>query len=138
MAQTASAPIFHRFLGMGATALAGMMVFLRTKAAPPTPDGQFNDVMAYGFASISLVLVVVAVLVLARRVPERQLSQRVEDYWMMPAVLLPVNRVWFVSEGAAILATVGYFLTGHLAPAAMMVMAIGVFWWLGPKTFAKA
>jgi|SRR6187397_1498779 len=138
MAQTASAPILHRFLGLGATALAVVMVFLRTRVEPPASDDQFTAVMAYAFASISLAMVVVAVLVLARRVPERRLTERVEAYWMTPAVLASVNLVWFVSEGAAIMATVGYFLTGHLAPAAMMVVAISTFWWLGPKTFAKA
>ena len=138
MAQMASAPILHRFLGIGATALAVVMVFLRTRVEPRASDDQFTAVMGYGSASISLAMVVVAVLVLTRRVPERQLSQRVEDYWMTPAVLASVNLVWFMSEGAAITATIGYFLTGHLAPAAMMVVAICTFWWLGPKTFAKA
>jgi hypothetical protein len=138
MAQTATAPMLHRFLGIGATMLAAVMVFLRTKAEPPAPGDESTEILAYAFAGISLAMVAVAVLVLARRVPERQLSQRVEDYWMTPAVMASVNLVWFMSEGAAITATIGYFLTGHLAPAAMMVVAICTFWWLGPKTFAKA
>ena len=138
MAQMATLPMLHRFLGMGATGLAVVMVFLRTQAEPPSPDDAQTAIMAYGFAVVSLAMMAIAVLVLARRVPERSLSQRVEEYWMTPAVMAPVQLVWFVSEGAAILSTVGYFLTGHLAPAATMVVTISAFWWLGPKTFAKA
>jgi hypothetical protein len=137
MAQAANAPLLHRFLGIGATGLAIVMVLLRVNAGPLPADDPFLSGMGYAFATISLILIAVAVLVLSRRVPERRLGQSVDEYWATPAVLAPVNLVWFVSEGAAILSIVGYFMTGQLAPAATMVMGIAVFWWLGPKMFAK-
>jgi hypothetical protein len=28
-------------------------------------------------------------------------------------------------------------MTGHLAPAATMVVGLGVFWWAGPNLFSK-
>lgn len=135
MAQAASVPLLHRFLGIGATVLAIAMVALRSNGLP-AGDGDMSF-LAYPFAGIGVVLLIVAVLVLAPRVPERLITQSVDAYWMTPAVVQAALRVWFLAEGAAIIATVGYFLTGHLATAATMVVAIGTFWWMGPNFFAK-
>ena len=137
MAQAAGAPLLHRFLGIGATGLAIALVLMRAVAGQPPADDPFLVVMGYVVGTISLVLIAIAVLVLSRRVPERRLGQTVDAYWMEPAVVASVNLVWFVSEGAAILSIVGYYITGQLAPAATMVVGLGVFWWLGPKMFAK-
>ena len=134
----ATVTMFHRMLGIGATLLAVVMVFLRSKADPPLVDDQSTSVIAYLFASISLVGIAVAIMVLTRRVPERSITQPVDAYWAAPGVLPAANLVWFVLEGAAILAIVGYYMTGHLAPAATMVVGLGVFWWMGPKTFSKS
>ena len=138
-AQKANANVhmFHRMLGLGGTVFAIVVVVIRARMDPPSADDQFTSIVAYTLAGISLVLIAVAVMVLTRRVPERSISQSLDAYWTTAGVLPAANLFWLVVEGAASLAIVGYLVTGHLAPAAVMVVGLGVFWWVGPNMFSK-
>jgi hypothetical protein len=78
----------------------------------------------------------VALLVLKPRVPVRRTSQPVEAYWSsVTGTILPM---WFVMEGAGLLAIVGYLLGGETVAAIAIAVSIGTFIWYGPKAFAKA
>ena len=132
----ANAPMLHRFLGIGATILSAALVLLRANAGMPEQSDTMT-LIAYGIAVVSIGLVVVSVMVLTPRVPERRAGESVDAFWKNPAVTSPVLQIWFMTEGAVILAAVGYYLTGLIAPAAAMVVALGVYWWLGPRMFAK-
>jgi len=132
----ANPPMLHRFMGYGATVLSAVMVVLRANAGMPEQSDTMT-MIAYGIAAVSVILVVVAVMVLIPRVPERRAAESVAAYWATPAVAGAVAQIWFLTEGAVILSAVGYYLSGLIAPAATMVVALGVFWWIGPRMFAK-
>ncbi len=46
--------------------------------------------------------------------------------------------VWFLMEGAGMLAVVGYFVTGEPIAAIAAGLTIVAFWLCGPNVFAKA
>ena len=46
--------------------------------------------------------------------------------------------VWFLMEGAGMMAAVGYLLTGQPVSVVAMGVAIVAFWLSGPNAFAKA
>lgn len=136
MAQTANPSMLHRFLGIGATVLAIAMVALRSMTSEPPVLGDM-PVFAYVVSGISMVILIFTALVLTPRVPERRASQSVDAYWQTEDVVKAAMIVWFQAEGATLLSIVGYYLTGHLAVAATMVVSLCAFWWMGPNTFAK-
>jgi hypothetical protein len=127
-------PVLHRSLLTGQLILTGVMVVLRSgdMRAQVSDD---NQMLGYGLSALSLVLVAVALLVLKPRVPVREARQPVEEYWA--AVTRTILPMWFVLEGAGLIAIVGYFLTGQTVAAAAIAISIGAFIWYGPKAFVQ-
>jgi hypothetical protein len=131
--------LLHRFLGIGVTTMAAIFVMLTyTGTAPLLPKGDDGAAMiAYALTGIVALLLTVAMVFLRPRVPERRLDQSVQAYWATIENASAALLVWFVLEGASILAAIGFLLTGHLAPAVAMLVGITVFWLNGPETFAR-
>ncbi len=128
-------PVLHRSLLTGQLILTGVMVVLRSgdTGAQSSAD---NQMLGYGFSALSLVLVAVALLLLKPRVPPREARQPIEEYWSsVTSTILPM---WFVMEGAGLIAIVGYFLTGQTVAAAAIAISIAAFIWYGPKAFEHA
>ncbi|HSC28413.1 MAG TPA: hypothetical protein VLD67_14135, partial [Vicinamibacterales bacterium] len=81
--------------------------------------------------------VVVTLLFLKPRVPERQAGQSLEDYWARTDVREAVIRVWFLLEGAGVLAAVAFVLSRLPLAALVMLLAIAVHWVHGPARFGR-
>jgi hypothetical protein len=123
--------VLHRSLLTGQLILTGVMIVLRS--GDTGTQSEDNQMLGYGLSALSLVLVAVALLLLKPRVPVRAGRQPVEEYWTSAAsAILPM---WFVMEGAGLIAIVGYFLTGQTVAAVAIAISIGAFIWYGPKAF---
>lgn len=127
-------PVLHRSLLTGQLILTGVMVVLRSGDMGAQLSGD-NQMLGIGLAALSVVLVAVALLLLKPRVPVREARQPVEQYWS--SVTRTILPMWFVMEGAGLLAIVGYFLTGQTVAAAAIAISIGTFIWYGPKAFVR-
>jgi len=134
MAQTASAPMLYRLLGGGLTLVA--VVFLIGRMIWPAPASGDNTV-PFAVSGISLAILAFAQGFVRPRVPSRAPGKTVEAYWATPSITTQILRVWFLTEGAGLMAGAGYWATGHVALAAVMIVAVGVYWISGPNTFAK-
>jgi hypothetical protein len=130
--------LLHRFLGIGLllfAAVAGVMRFLGR--LPLVPPDNATAIIGFVFSGVVAAIVIVAIGVLRPRVPARSPGQAVEAFWTTPAVAAKVLPVWFVLEGAAVLGLVGFLVTGVPMVAGFAALAIAVFWWSGPDSFAK-
>src|SRR5687767_334039 len=134
----ATAQPLHRSLGIGLVMMAAVMSFLRYRGLAPALPPDNIRLIAYALSGFSVVLVAVAVVVIKPRVPDRRPQQSVEDYWSTPEVGAKAFLVWFLMEGAGIMAAVGYLLTGQSVAVAAMGLAIVAFWLCGPNAIAKA
>jgi hypothetical protein len=84
------------------------------------------------------VLVVVAWLVYLPRVPRRSPGVPVTDYWSTPEVVERVTPLWFLLEGAGILASVAYLMAGDVLSTVAVVITIVVYWAAGPDRFTSS
>ena len=135
----ASTPVLHRFLGIGLVLVAAAFLVLRYLGiAPLLPIDRFTIEIAYGSSGLAVVLAAVALFVFKPRVPNRVPGQSVQEYWSTPEVCAKVIPVWFLLEGAGMMAAAGYLLAGEHVSAITMALAIGAFWLCGPSEFAKA
>lgn len=139
MAATQATPqLLHRFLGIGATALALVFLGMNSMSGPLLmPDDDFLPTLAYTLTGIAALVMGVALVVRKPKVPERRPGETVEAYWKRPEVGVAVFGVWFLMEGAAMLTTIGYALTGHPVVLLATGLAITAFWMTGPNAFAK-
>lgn len=78
-----------------------------------------------------------ALLVSRKRVPQRPPAQTEPSYLATPEVAAAVMRVWYLLDGAAIAAAVGYLLTAQPVAALTAAILIGVFWLYGPASFSR-
>jgi hypothetical protein len=101
-----------------------------------SPDS-VTPVIAYTLSGLGVVQVAVALFFFKPGVPARRLEQPVAEYWSTPEVGAKVFLVWFLMEGAGVMAGVAYLLTGEPVSALVMGLAIVAFWWCGPNMFAK-
>jgi hypothetical protein len=135
----ATVPLLHRFLGIGLVMLAGtFLVLAYLGIAPLLPPTDGRPVIAYALAAAGVLPVALALLVFKPRVPERRGGQPVEDYWSTPDVAAKALLVWFLMEGGAMLATIGFLLTGEPVSAIVMGVTVVAYWLCGPNVFAKA
>ena len=135
MAQTPNATTLYRLLGSGLTLVA--VVFLVGRMLQPSLVKGGDNVVPYGVAGIALLILAVAQGFVRPRVPARAPGQTVEAYFATPSITAQILRVWFLTEGAGLMAGAGYWATGHVAPAAVMIIAVVVYWISGPDKFAK-
>jgi pheromone shutdown protein TraB len=61
--------------------------------------------------------------------------QTPDEYWASPEVGTNVVLLWFMVEGAGMLAAVGYLLTGERPATLAMGLAIVMYWWCRPGLF---
>ena len=140
MADTPATPqLLHRILGIGVTALALVFLALTYLGRAPllAPDDEFADMLSYIVSGASIIVILVALVFRKPKVPERRPAESVDAYWKRPEVGMVVVGVWFLTEAAAVLATVGYLLTGDPIVLLVMGLAIAVYWMTGPTMFAK-
>ncbi len=134
----ATAPLLHRFLGIGLMLLAAAAGALKLAGAVPLlPPDEATALLGPSFAAIAAALIVMVWLVFKPAVPGRRPGQSVDAYWTDQNVLAKVMRVWFLAEGAGVLSLVGYFVTGSSIVAAAAAVAIVSFWLCGPSRFAQ-
>src|SRR5688572_28089632 len=120
----ATAPLLHRCLGIGLVMMAAVMSFLRYRGLAPALPPDSIRLIAYALSGFSVVLVAVALVVIKPRVPDRRPQQSVEDYWSTPEVDGKAFLVWFLMEGAGMMAAVGYLLTGQ--PVSVVAMGLAI------------
>jgi hypothetical protein len=125
-------PLLHRFLLTGLVVLTGVLALLRWQGIAPLPPGD-SEVIGYTFAALSIVLVLISLLLFKPRIPGRKPQQSIEQYWSAPEVTQSVLVMWFLMEGAGLLAAIGFFLSGEPAPIASLAIALVVFWLNGPN-----
>jgi hypothetical protein len=126
-------------LGAGLIVIA--VVFLamtRLGAAPLRPVDDFTPFILYATSGVAIALMALALMVFKPRVPARTGGQPVAEYWALPAVGAAAALVWFLLEGAGLIATIGYALTGQMVSALVMGVAIVTFWLCGPSQFTNA
>jgi hypothetical protein len=75
-------------------------------------------------AGVGVVQLAVATVFLRSRMPERQADQSADAYWMTPEARVAAIVLWGVVQSAGLFASVGYFLTGAVAP---VVVDAGAF-----------
>ena len=120
MAQTPNASTLYRFLGIGLTLV--VVVFLVGRILQPAPAGDDN-LVPYAIAGVGLVILAFAQGFVRPRVPARAPGQTVETYWATSAITAQILRVWFLTEAAGLVTGAGYWATGHIAPATVMIFA---------------
>jgi hypothetical protein len=129
-------PLLHRFLGIGLVLVAGALVVARLSGVLGE-SGIDVPIIGYGLAAVSFIMMTTALVAVKPQVPERSPGQSPAQYWSRPEVASRVNLVWFLVEGAGVIASIAYFLTGLAAAAVMMAIAILAFWMVGPNVFVK-
>jgi hypothetical protein len=132
-------PSLHRMLGAGLVVLA--VVFLaitRLGSSPLRPVDGFTPFIVYATSGVAIALMAVAFMVFKPRVPARGGGQPIAEYWALPDVGGAVVLVWFLLEGAGVIATVGYALTGQIVSALVMGVTIVTYWLCGPSQFTNA
>ena len=83
-AQPAMPAVLHRILltmAIGLAVVFGVLAAIGVAPVLPREDTRGADFVAYVFAAIQVVMLVVAVAVLVPRVPRRRPGQSVEVYW---------------------------------------------------------
>lgn len=134
----ANVRILHRSLGTGLVLVAAAVLVLRyLGVSPMSSTDSATPPIAYTLSGCAVVLLAVALSVFKPRAPGRLPGQSVEEYWSTTGVSERVFLVWFVFEGAGMLAAVGYLLTGEPAAALAMSLAVVVYWSCGPNVFTR-
>ena len=106
--------------------------------APLLAVDDASRLVGYGMAGIAAAVLLVAIVFMKPRVPGRMGGESVPDYWMRPEVVQPAMLVWFLMEGAGVLASVAFALTAVAAAAGVMVLCVAAYWLIGPNAFARA
>ncbi len=113
--------IIHAAMVAGVVLAGGTFVFMvRTRGHAPEEAATLGIVMPV----VAVGLLLVAASVLRRRVPERSARQSADGYWAVVETRGAALVLWAVTEGAALVSLVGYFLSGALAAAAVGAAAL--------------
>ena len=124
--------LLHKLLGIGLAIMAVAMIIARHSVGD-SPHG--SALPAYAIAGVSAVMLGAALMFLKPLVPRRRAGQTVAAYWTDPAVVPKALLVWFILEGAGVLASVSYFLGGGPYAAAVIAAAVAAYWMNGPAVF---
>lgn len=115
-----------------------MFAGLRSVGIPEAlPPGPATLTVAYALSATGIVMATVAVLVMRRRVPGRTPGQSEEQYWARQDVAAAVVPVWFLLEGAGIVAAAAYLLTALPVAAAATAALVAAYWLNGPGSFTR-
>jgi hypothetical protein len=138
--QQANPTLLHRFLGIGMTLLSVVFVGMTVAGVAPLlkeSEGD-SDPIGYLISGIALIIIVVARVFLKPRVPPRRPGQSDQDYWTNRDSGGRILLIWFLMEGAGVLASIAFLLTGLPAAAIVMAGAIAIYWLTGPNAFGAA
>ena len=133
-APQASPALLHRFLGIGLVVLAVAMVIVRHAGGRGIAQ-EDTLLAAYITSGVSFLMCVASLMFLKPLVPRRGAGKTMASYWADPAVAPKALRFWFILEGAGVMASVSYFLGGGPIAAALIVLAVAVYWLNGPGVF---
>jgi hypothetical protein len=131
--QQANPALLHRFLGIGLLIVAGALIITRQSAAMAESEPG-SLLPAYVIAGVSFLMCAAALMILKPLVPRREGKTR-EAYWADRSVAGKALSFWFILEGAGVMASVSYFLGGGMIAAALIVLAVAVYWLNGPRVF---
>lgn len=124
--------LLHKLLGIGLAIMAVAMIIARHSAGD-SPDG--SNLPAYAIAGVSAVMLGAALMFLKPLVPRRRAGQTVAAYWTDRAVVPKALLVWFILEGAGVLASISYFLGGGPYALVAIAAAVVAYWINGPAVF---
>lgn len=134
-AQARAARLLHLVLTIGAAVFSATFVLLVTFRGPLLLPDASTRVIAFAFAGLGLTAVAFAGFLLRPRVPARTREQSVEEFWT-PPVRSRAMLLWIVCENGAIMAGLGYVLTGSLVPLAVIAFAMVALVWYSPARLA--
>lgn len=121
--------IIHLALVIGLVLVAGVFYIVRQR---PGVSFGFRQPAGLIMAGIALVNLVIALGFLAPRVPQRPVDQSADDYWTRNEIRGAAIILWAMVEAAAVLAWLGYLMTGAWVPAAVGLLAIAALTLLRP------
>lgn len=129
------ARIIHAALAIGLLLLGGtFFLVLKVQGQP------LGGVPGIGvvLAGVALAILMVSLLLLRGKVAARRSDQSPVDYWRSNENRGPALMLWVGIESAGILSWLGYILSGHLAPAAVALIAIAALVVLRPARLEDA
>jgi hypothetical protein len=124
--------LLHKFLGIGLVIVGGAMIIVRHSIAD-APGG--SALPAYAVAGVSAVMLGAALMLLRPLVPRRRAGQTVAAYWADVAVTRKALLVWFILEGAGVMASISYFLGGGPYALLLIAASVAAYWMNGPGVF---
>ena len=121
--------ILHAALVLGVT-LAGVVFFIVLRTI--TPAFPRTSIIGWVTAGVGLGNVAAALGLFRPRMPQRPSDQAPDDYWTRSEIRGMAIVLWAMIEGGALLAWVGYLLTGAPVPAGVALLAIAALMLVRP------
>ncbi len=112
----------HLALFGGVGLLAVILTYLRMRPMPDAVQQSSSVGVAMTIAGV-LALAVASALV-RPRIPSRAPGQGADAYWNDVRVRTTAMILWAMVEGAGLLGALGYYLSGLLAPAGVLLLAM--------------
>lgn len=114
--------IMHVAVLIGLILAAAVLLYLSRTIRPALAG---SPIIAYVTAAFGFVNLLVATAFLLPRIPQRSAGEAPDDYWSRSEIRTAAIIVWALLEGSGLIALVGYYLTGGVAPVAVAGLAIG-------------
>jgi hypothetical protein len=132
-----TARLLHRALLGGLLTITAVFLYLGIgiHVAPLITVGDVR-VIGYTLAAAGALLIVLALLVLKPRVPERRSGQDDVAFWGV--AIYPMIAVWALLDAAGFIGALGALLTGLWPPAALVAVAATCLLILGPNRIESA
>ena len=127
--------IIHAALVAGVLLAGGTFAFM-VRVRGHAPEG--GETLGIVLPAVGIGLLLVSASVLRRRVPERSAQQSSDGYWAAVENRGAAIVLWAVTEGAALVSLVGYFLSGAPAAAAVAVVALAALILYRPSRLERA
>ncbi|HXG98296.1 MAG TPA: hypothetical protein VNJ06_14430 [Gemmatimonadales bacterium] len=122
----------HAAMVIGLILVGITFVFLVRVQGHPLSGGG-GPLIGYVTAGLALMNLSVVLGFLRPRMPQRRMDQSPDDYWQTNEARGASIIIWAMTEGAGLLAWVGYLLTGGIVPAAVGALSIGGLIMLRPS-----
>ena len=130
--------MLHRFLGIGVAILAAVFIVMTVLgSAPLLADDESAAIIGYGLCGIALAMVAVAIVVFKPRIPGRRPGQSVEQYWADLEAVSKIMPLWFLLEGAVVLACIAFLMVGGPVALVTMGLTMAAYFLNGPEQLAR-
>jgi len=116
--------------------LAGATFAFMVRVRGHAPEG--GETLGIVLPAVGLGLLPVSASVLRQRVPQRRSQQSADEYWAAVESRGAAIVLWAVTEGAALVSLVGYFLSGAPAAAAVPGVALAALILYRPSRLERA